>query len=105
MMSRINDVEDPQAVKTDITVKQAFQKILEDAFSLKYSTYKYTNIQIHDFYRKKDLNKETVRDVVEWMLSVINNTVDPKGSDANITVKQIFQRILAADLPPKYSIH
>ena len=103
MISRINDVEDPQAGKADITVKQAFQKILEDAFSPKYSTYEYTNIQIHDFYRKKDLNKETVRDVVEWMLSVINNTVDPKGSDANITVKQIFQRILAADLPPKYS--
>ena len=103
MMSRINDVEDSQAGETDITVKRAFQKTLEDAFHSKYSTYKHTNIQTHNFSRKKDLNKETVRDVVEWMMSVINNTVDPKGSEANITVKQVFQRILAADLPPKYS--
>ena len=105
MMTKINDVEDPQAGETDITVKQAFQKILEDAFSPKYSTHKNTNIQIHNFYREKDLNKETVRDVVEWMMSIINNIVDPEASEANITVKQVFQRILAADLPPKYITH
>ena len=105
MMSRINDVEDPQGHETAITVKQAFQKILEDAFPPKYSTYKHTNIQIHNFYREKDLNKETVKDVVEWMMSVINNTMDLEASEANTTVKQAFQRVLAADLPPKYIAH
>ena len=91
MMTRINDAEDPQAGETDNTVKQAFKKILEDAFPQKYSTYKHTNIQTHNFYREKDLNKETVRDVVEWMISVINNTMDLETSEANITVKQAFQ--------------
>ena len=99
-MSRINDVEDPQAGETDITVKQTFQKILEDAFPPKYTTYKHTKIQTYNFYRENGPNKKTTRDVIEWMMSIINN-----AENTDITVKQAFETILKADLPQKYTIY
>ena len=90
MKSRIKEVGE-----TDITVKQAFYKILEATLCPKYTSNKHINIQKHNFNRDT-----TVRDEIESMMSGINIVGDPNGM-----VKRAFQKVLEATLPSEYTTY
>ena len=96
---------EPNTTTNKCKIYKASQRILEAALPPKYAIYKCINIQIHNFYREKDSIEETVREVIELLMTGINKILDPTTGGTDITVKRLFQRILEAALAPEYAIY